>query len=72
MEDHKVAVKSFADETLNSTWSPFLMNVLKSKIPSLPPEAQESEDAEQTEFYRGSVALKLQALKVRSFFDLNI
>ncbi|KAL9096939.1 MAG: hypothetical protein Q9165_000903 [Trypethelium subeluteriae] len=64
MEDHKDAIKAFADEALSSTWTPFLMNVLKSRLPSPPSEAQENKDIEQVESYRGSVALKLQAMKV--------
>ena len=66
MEDHKPAVKGFADETLNSSWTPFLMNVLKSKLPPPPPEVQENQDAGQAELYRGLVALKLQVMKVSS------
>ncbi|KAF2238926.1 ARM repeat-containing protein [Viridothelium virens] len=62
MEDHKDAIKAFADEALNSTWTPFLMNVLKSRLPS--PPSEENKDIEQVESYRGSVALKLQAMKV--------
>ncbi|KAI9667509.1 MAG: hypothetical protein M1821_000325 [Bathelium mastoideum] len=64
MEDHKGAVKSFADEALNSTWTPFLMSVLKSRLPSPPPERQDGKATEQAESYRGLVALKLQVMKV--------
>ena len=66
LEDHKIAVKTFAEETLKSTWTPLLMSILKSKLPPPPPEEQEIKDAAQAESYRGLIALKLQVMKVLS------
>jgi importin-9 len=63
MEDHKAAVKSFAEEAL-SGWIPFFVNSLKSPLPQTPPQDQEDSDAAEAEVYRGSVALKLQVVKV--------
>lgn len=61
MEDHKVAVKAFAEETLNH-WSPFFVATLKAPLPPAP--AAEETDINITERYRGLVALKLQVVKV--------
>ena len=64
MEDHKAAVKHFADEALNA-WSPFFISTMKAPLPPPPP----SDDEEQStngadEQFRGVVALKLQVVKV--------
>lgn len=61
MEDHKAAVKNFAEETLSS-WSPFFVATLKAVLPSIP--ADDETDKAKTEYYRGLVALKLQVVKV--------
>ncbi|KAL1303770.1 hypothetical protein AAFC00_007109 [Neodothiora populina] len=61
MEDHKLAVKAFAEETL-ATWSPFFLATLKSPLPNAPIEGET--DAATAEHYRGLVALKLQVVKV--------
>ena len=58
LEDHKAAVKSFADGTLN-TWMPLFQTILKSDLPILPPSDDHG---------RGVVALKLQAVKVCTQF----
>ncbi|KAF2704474.1 ARM repeat-containing protein [Pleomassaria siparia CBS 279.74] len=63
MEDHKAAVKAFADEVL-SQWMPFFINVMKTRLPDPPTELEENEDAPNAEAYRGLVSLKLQAVKV--------
>lgn len=71
MEDHKAAVKSFAEETLGS-WIPFFLNVLKSPLPNAPAEDHDKGENEALQLYRGHVALKLQVVKalmrVRTLF----
>ncbi|KAF2216882.1 hypothetical protein CERZMDRAFT_55561 [Cercospora zeae-maydis SCOH1-5] len=62
MEDHKAAVKSFAEENL-AGWLPFFIEILKTPLPSPPPEGAERNDPEAAEQYRGFVALKLQIVK---------
>ena len=64
MEDHKAAVKGFAEEVLQQ-WNPFLLNVMKTRLPEPPSEQEENEDAPNAETYRGLVSLKLQVVKVR-------
>lgn len=61
MEDHKAAVKGFAEETLND-WFPFFIATLKAPLPPAPVEGES--DAAVSEHYRGLVALKLQVVKV--------
>jgi hypothetical protein len=63
MEDHKAAVKAFADEVL-SQWTPFFINVMNTTLPDPPSEQEENEDAPNAEAYRGLVSLKLQVVKV--------
>ena len=63
MEDHKAAVKAFADEVL-SQWTPFFISVMNTKLPDPPSEQEENEDAPNAEAYRGLVSLKLQVVKV--------
>lgn len=65
LEDHKAAVKSFADEVLKQ-WLPFFIDIMKTRLPDPPSEQEENEDAPNAEAYRGMVALKLQVVKVRS------
>ncbi|KAF2219234.1 armadillo-type protein [Elsinoe ampelina] len=60
MEDHKLAVTGFAEETLNA-WNPFLLATIKSQLPQPPAEDEKSAASER---YRGLVALKLQVVKV--------
>jgi hypothetical protein len=63
MEDHKLMVKTFADEILKE-WIPFFINTLKTRLPE-PPSFQEDEaDSTDAEAYKGLVALKLQVVKV--------
>lgn len=64
MEDHKAAVKSFAEEVLQQ-WNPFFINIMKTRLPEPPTEQEENEDAPNAETYRGLVSLKLQVVKVR-------
>ncbi|QIW99728.1 hypothetical protein AMS68_005246 [Peltaster fructicola] len=59
MEDNKAAVKGFAEEILSS-WIPFLTETLKTALPAAPT----SGDPSAAEFQRGSVAFKLQVVKV--------
>ncbi|KAF2120900.1 armadillo-type protein [Lophiotrema nucula] len=63
MEDHKAAVKAFADEVL-SQWIPFFVNIMKTRLPDPPTEQEENDDAQSAETYRSLVALKLQVVKV--------
>ncbi|KAK0938155.1 hypothetical protein LTR29_010266 [Friedmanniomyces endolithicus] len=63
MEDHKAAVKSFAEETLGH-WIPFFIAALKSPMPAASPDDVEGHDDGAFEFHRGTVALKLQVVKV--------
>ncbi|KAM3424672.1 hypothetical protein BST61_g6659 [Cercospora zeina] len=62
MEDHKAAVKSFAEENL-AGWLPFFIEILQTPIPSPPPEGTERSNPEAAEQYRGFVSLKLQIVK---------
>ncbi|KAF2735470.1 ARM repeat-containing protein [Polyplosphaeria fusca] len=63
MEDHKADVKAFADEVLNH-WTPFFINVMKTRLPDPPTEQEENDDAPNAQAYNGLVALKLQVVKV--------
>ena len=63
MEDHKAAVRGFAEETLGS-WVPFFIDTLKSPLPPAPSDDEESEGTDNYEFHRGTIALKLQVVKV--------
>lgn len=63
MEDHKAAVKGFAEETLGG-WLSFFIPALKSPLPPAPSDEDEDIEVGAPELYRGSVALKLQAVKV--------
>jgi importin-9 len=63
MEEHKAEVKRFAEETL-AGWIPFFINVLKSPLPAPPQNQDGPQDSPEFSFYRGSVAFKLQAVKV--------
>jgi hypothetical protein len=63
MEDHKVAVKSFLDESLQS-WMPFFVNTIKSPLPSTPTKDDELKNNGAMSLWRGSIALKLQVVKV--------
>lgn len=63
MEDHKAAVKGFAEEVLGE-WYPFFIGTLKAKLPPTPSEEDEEQETGVPEYYRGMVALKLQVVKV--------
>ncbi|KAF2266792.1 ARM repeat-containing protein [Lojkania enalia] len=63
MEDHKGPVKAFADEVLGQ-WTPFFIEIMKTRLPDPPSEQEENEDTPNAEAYRGLVALKLQVVKV--------
>lgn len=75
MEDHKAAVRRFAEETLGS-WIPFFIEALKQTLPPAPSDEEERDDLDATEYYRGWVALKLQVTKVmmrtRSLFPSTL
>ncbi len=64
MEDHKIAVKAFADEALNA-WSPFFIKIMKVPLPPTPKEDDEAQEKGVAEEWRGLIALKLQVVKVR-------
>lgn len=63
MEDHKAAVKAFAEETLSS-WTPFFVSTLKAPLPPAPAEDDEGADEGVPALYSGWIALKLQVVKV--------
>ena len=63
MEDHKAAVKGFADEALNA-WSPFFIKIMKVPLPQTPKEEDEGKDNGVAAEWRGLIALKLQVVKV--------
>jgi hypothetical protein len=63
IDDHKAAVKGFAEETLTG-WLPFFIETLKTSLPQAPPAGAETQGTEQAELYRGFVAFKYQAVKV--------
>lgn len=63
MEGHKEEVKAFAQEALAS-WLPFFITEMKKALPAAPSEEDSNADTAAAEFYRGSVALKLQVVKV--------
>lgn len=63
MEDHKAAVKAFADEALNA-WSPFFIKIMKVPLPQTPKEEDEGKDSSVAVEWRGLIALKLQVVKV--------
>jgi hypothetical protein len=63
MEDHKAAVKAFADEALNA-WSPFFIQTMKAPMPAAPNEDDEKKEGGPEEQWRGVIALKFQVVKV--------
>jgi hypothetical protein len=63
MEEHKQAVKNFADEAL-ACWIPFFLQVMQSKLPDPPTQDEETQRSPQADVFRGLVALKLQVVKV--------
>jgi len=63
MEDHKAAVKAFADEALNA-WSPFFIKIMKVPLPQTPKEEDEGKENGGAGEWRGLIALKLQVVKV--------
>ncbi|KAK4999829.1 hypothetical protein LTR66_001213 [Elasticomyces elasticus] len=75
MEDHKAAVKGFAQETIGG-WVPLFITTLKTKLPPTPSEDDEGVEAGVPEYYRGMVALKLQVVKllvrIRSLFPSTL
>ncbi|KAK4919456.1 hypothetical protein LTR28_013011 [Elasticomyces elasticus] len=75
MEDHKAAVKGFAEETIGG-WVPLFITTLKTKLPPTPSEDDEGVEAGAPEYHRGMVALKLQVVKlllrIRSLFPSTL
>ena len=63
LEDHKAAVKEFADEAL-AMWIPLFVEIMQSKLPEPPTVEEEEQRSATAEAYRGFVALKLQVVKV--------
>jgi hypothetical protein len=70
MEEHKTEVKAFAEEILTQ-WTPFFIEVMKTKLPNPPTEQEENDDAPNAETYKGLVSLKLQVVKVRYLAELR-
>jgi hypothetical protein len=64
MEEHKAAVKEFAEVVLNQ-WIPFLLQVLQAELPPAPDEQDETARTPKAEMFKGYVTLKLQVVKVR-------
>jgi importin-9 len=63
LEEHKTEVKGFAEEALAS-WIPFFINTIKAPLPPYAAAHDGDGNADAAELYRGSVAFKLQAVKV--------
>ncbi|KAK4574524.1 hypothetical protein LTR86_001365 [Recurvomyces mirabilis] len=63
LEDHKAAVKGFAEEIL-ANWIPFFVSTIRSLLPPAASDEDEQDDNEAFELHRGAIALKLQAVKV--------
>lgn len=63
LEDHKSAVKAFAERVL-SQWLPFFNEVIKIKLGPPPLSSDAQHEHSPYEVYRGLVALKLQVVKV--------
>lgn len=63
MENYKAEVKAFANETIKG-WIPFFVQILKTKLPSLPLNVNEGSETIGMEAHRGIIALKLQVVKV--------
>ncbi|KAL2208576.1 ARM repeat-containing protein [Sarocladium strictum] len=58
-DDHATEVKAFAEELLTE-WNPFFVTVLKSRLPEV---ALQENDSSQPESWNAIIALKLQAVK---------
>ncbi|EMC91662.1 hypothetical protein BAUCODRAFT_152059 [Baudoinia panamericana UAMH 10762] len=63
MEDHKAEVKGFAERAMGG-WMPFFISTLKVSLPPAPSDEEEDQVTGAPELYRGSVALKMQVVKV--------
>lgn len=63
LENHTTEVKGFAEEALGH-WTPFFIEVMKTRLPSPPSDEEEASASVTAEAYRGLVALKLQVVKV--------
>lgn len=63
MEEHKVEVKGFLDESLKN-WLPFFVETIQLPLPEPPSEEDESKEDGLPSQWRGLVALKLQIVKV--------
>ena len=64
MEDHRVAVKAFLDQALQ-TWIVFFIETLRLPLPQTPSEEEERSESEVGSQWRGIIALKLQVVKVQ-------
>lgn len=60
-DEHGPEVRGFADEVLK-TWSPFFIDILKTRFPPREPTA-DGELAKEPVSWRGIIALKLQVVK---------
>ncbi|KAI9731362.1 MAG: hypothetical protein M1834_005267 [Cirrosporium novae-zelandiae] len=62
MEDHKAAVKQFADEALGA-WAPMFTTIMRSPLPAVPSEDEENAGTGTALEWRGTITLKLQVVK---------
>jgi hypothetical protein len=60
-ENHQV--RSFAEQAVQQ-WIPFLLQILQTRLPDPPSEQEEKARTANAEMFKGSVALKLQVVKV--------
>jgi importin-9 len=65
LEEYKAQVKAFADEALQE-WIPFMIKVMETTLPNPPSAEEEDSKSPVAEKFRTLVALKIQAVKVRS------
>lgn len=63
LENHTAEVKGFAEEALGH-WTPFFIEVMKTRLSAPPTDEEEANSSAVAEAYRGLVALKLQVVKV--------
>ncbi|KAF7715275.1 Uncharacterized protein PECH_002104 [Penicillium ucsense] len=62
LEQHKVAIKQFAD-MLVAGWSPYFVETLKAPLPQAPSPEEANKVGEIASQWRGVVALKVQIVK---------
>lgn len=65
LDNHKKDVKQFLDQAM-SGWAPFFLSVIKEPLPQAPSEDDELQATPVFQNWRGVLALKIQAAKVKS------